>query len=314
MKKEILICLSLISLIFFSGCTLPWNQPLPTYKDDAITIEDYAVSTTEPYAGSSVTIKFLVQNNIEDPIKDVEVKFFDISGFSLQSLDCGPGIIPDEDNLKCSFGLDSLDYKPIKITLKAPEEEQITAPTKFTVSFLVSYTMSSERSVMIPVVDGRIKTEPESEFLVSEQKHGPVRVDFDFPIKRVRKEDDREIVERWVVAGEPFEVKFKFKHTGTLRNVEPINISGNVIKIELKGMYPIDPCDFTPTGKDVTTSSSSRNIILLSTRERNLLKCNFNVSKEENPYPEFLAELKLRYNYVYTFIKKETFTVKPSPF
>ena len=306
MKKEILICLSLIPLIFFSGCTLPWNQPLPTYKDDAITIEDYAVSTTEPYAGSRVTIKFLIQNNIEDPIKNVEVKFFDLSGFSDPSLDCGDGT--RNDSVTCYFSeLDSLDYKPIKITLKAPEEEQITAPTKFTVSFLVNYTMSSERSVMIPVVDGRIKTEPESEFLVSEQKHGPVRVDFDFPIKRIRKEDDREIIERWVVAGEPFEVKFKFKHTGTLRNVEPINITGDKIRIENKSIKIIEPCDF-----NITTSTSKRDITLLSTRERNLLKCNFNAT--ETKYPEFLAELKLSYNYTYTFIKKETFTVKPPPF
>ncbi len=160
---------------------------------------------------------------------------------------------------------------------------------------------------MIPVVDGRIKTEPESEFLVSEQKHGPVRVDFDFPIKRIRKEDDREIIERWVVAGEPFEVKFKFKHTGTLRDVEPINITGDKIRIENKSIEIIEPCDF-----DITTSTSKRDIILLSTRERNLLKCNFNAT--ETKYPEFLAELKLSYNYTYTFIKRETFTVKPSPF
>ncbi len=305
MKKEVLICLSLISLIFFSGCTFPWNQPsLPTYKDDAITIEDYAVSTTEPYAGSRVTIKFLIQNNIEDPIKNVEVKFFDLSGFSDPSLDCGD--VEPEDDVTCYFDeLDSLDYKPIKITLKAPEEEQITAPTKFTVSFLVNYTMSSERSVMVPVVDGIIKTEPESEFLVSEQKHGPVRVDFDFPIKRKRKEDEREIIERWVVAGEPFEVKFKFRHTGTLRDVEPINITK--IRIDYKGIEVIEPCDFKKE-----TNTSKRNILLLSTRERNLLKCNFNAT--ETKYPEFLAELKLSYNYTYTFIKRETFTVKPSPF
>lgn len=305
MKGKIFLSSSLILVLFLSGCTLPWSQPpLPTYKDDAITIENYAVSSTEPYAGSSVTIQFLVQNNIEDEIENIEVNFFDLSAFSNQSLDCGPNGNPKERS--CYFSLDSLDYRPIKITIKAPPEEVITAPTRFTISFYVKYNMSSKRSVMIPVIDGIIKTEPESSFLISEQKHGPVRVDFDFPIKRVRKEDNREIVERWVVAGEPFETKITFKHTGTLGNVQPINISNDSIKIELKEIERISPCDF---GEN---NFSLKNIVLLSPSERNLLKCNFNAT--DTSYPEYLAELSIEYNYTYTFIKRETFTVKPSIF
>lgn len=307
MKKEILFSLSLVFLIFLSGCTLPWTQTsLPTYRDDAITIEDYAVSSTEPYAGGSVTISFLVQNNIEEEIKGIEVNFFDLSGFSLQSLDCGPDAKNEGRN--CIFDLDSLDYQPIKITLKAPSEEVIKAPTRFTISFYARYNMSSKRSVMIPVVDGVIKTEPESTFLVSEQLHGPIRVDFEFPIKRVRKEDNREIVERWVVAGEPFEVKIIFRHTGTLSNVQPILIPNNSIKVELIGLnYTSLPCDFNNN-----TGFSLKNITLLSPSERNTLRCNFNATS--TAYPEYLAELSLSYNYTYTFIKRETFTVKPSTF
>ncbi|MFH7882552.1 MAG: hypothetical protein QW140_02435, partial [Candidatus Aenigmatarchaeota archaeon] len=303
--RKIFLPFSLILLVFLSGCTLPWDQhTLPTYKDDAITIENYAVSSTEPYAGGSVTIQFLVQNNIEDEIENVEVNFFDLSVFSLQKLDCGQDGIKGEKN--CSFKLDSLDYHPIKIALEAPSEEVITAPTRFTISFYVKYNMSSKRSVMIPVIDGIIKTEPESSFLVSEQKHGPVRVDFDFPIKRVRREDSREIVERWVVAGEPFETKITFKHTGTLRDVQPINISNNTIKIEVKELNRTSICDFG------VNNFSLKNIVLLSTSERNLLKCNFNATK--TGYPEYLAELSIEYNYTYSFIKRETFTVKPSIF
>lgn len=307
MERKIFLHFSLILLLFFSGCILPQSNQLPIYKDDAITIEDYAVSSMEPYAGSSVTIQFLVQNNVEDKIESVEVNFFDLSAFSLQKLDCGPGVQPN--NKSCYFSLDSLDYRPIKITLIAPTESIITAPTRFTVSFYIKYNMSSKRSVMIPVIDGVIKTEPEASFLVSEQKHGPVRVDFDFPIKRVRKEDNTEIVERWVVAGEPFETKITFKHTGTLRDVQPINISGEMIKLGLNGItYATSlPCDF-----NFSTHNSLKNILLLSTNERNLLKCNFNATNTN--YPEYLAELSIEYNYTYTFIKRETLTVKPSTF
>jgi len=306
MEKKIFLSSSLIFVLLLSGCTFPWQQPpLPTYKDDAITIENYAVSSTEPYAGSSVTIQFLVQNNVEDRIENIEVNFFDLSAFSPQSLDCGPNATKNEN--RCYFGLDSLDYQPIKITLKAPEENVIPTPTKFTISFYVKYNMSSKRSVMIPVVDGIIKTEPESSFLISEQKHGPVRVDFEFPIKRVRKEDNREIVERWVVAGEPFETKITFTHTGTLRDVQPINISNDTIRISLKDIkYATGlPCDFNNE-----TNFSNRNIILLSTTERRVLKCNFNATSTE--FPEYLAELSIEYNYTYAFIRRETFTVKPS--
>ncbi len=308
MKEKIFLSFGLILVLFLSGCTLPWFKPaLPTYKDDAVTIEDYAVSSTEPYAGSSVTIKFLVQNNIEDKIENIEVNFFDLSGFSFQSLDCGPN--SKQVDKTCFFSLDSLDYQPIKITLLAPSKNVITAPISFSVSFYVKYTIKSKRSVMIPVVDGVIKTEPESSFLVSEQKRGPVRVDFDFPIKRVRKEDNREIVERWVVAGEPFETKITFSHTGTLADVQPINISGDSIRIQLNRITyatPL-PCDFNPL-----TGSSTKNIILLSTSERKVLSCNFNAP--DTTYPEYLAELSIEYTYAYTFIKKETFTVKPAIF
>jgi len=339
MRKEFpAIFLTLILLL--SGCVLPFQNvwpfqnQLPTYKDDVITIENYALSSSEIYAGSSVTIQFLVQSNAEKEIKGVEVDFFDISAFQNLALDCGPGA--KKKGNKCVFDLNSLDYQPIKITLKAPNESVITAPTKFPISFKISYNMSSERSVMIPVVDGVIKTEPQSSFLVSEQLHGPVRVDFDFPIKRVRKEDDREIVERWVVAGEPFEVKITFDHTGSLENVRPIEILNGSIKIKVKELTPLQPCDFyiptyqtetkmilfkditllTPRERNVlqteTEMTSLKNITLLTPRERNVLKCNFNATKKD--YPEYLAELTIFYNYTYSFIKNEIITVKPPLF
>ncbi len=325
--KELFYLLPLLALvIFLSGCI--GQEVWGGGSNDVIVVNDISISTLNPSAGSTTTLSFNLQNNIDKVIDQVEVNFFDIPGFSVTKLECD--IIEANGDRKegnsCIFNnIDRYDVRKVSLSLRAPSKDVIRTRTPFTISYYVKYNHTAFRKANIPVIDGVTVTTPVGKFSQSSSEPGPVTIAFEPPVGKTEKRDGTIIKEYWGLVNTPFEVKINLAHVGSssVGSVQPINISE--LKIDLKqtlkramsdGVYL--PCDFentTPTDesilyvdiiKESVTPSSSKIFNIIPT-----LKCNF--EPVDKNMPEIMATIEADAKYTYQFIRSETLTVEPVP-
>ncbi len=292
--RRITILLSLGFLIFLAGCVQP--TPEDIYKNDVITIENYAVETFSPYSGSFTGISFDIQNNGDTTVKRVEVNFFDVPGFEVTSLKC-----QDEERFPsrtCVFNnFESLDTKKIEIKLKAPSN--VNSPTSYTVSYSVKYEHTGVREALIPIIDGKTVTKPLSKFSQSKPTYGPIQLDIQPSLEKEIKVDNKVVKEYWGIIGRIFETKFRFSNVGTVQGqVKDVEIPIGYIRLNTMGtLDETPPCDF-PQIKAVSVSYDT-------------LICNFSPRATEQSQPQYTAIIQVIYDYTYEYIKTETFVVQP---
>lgn len=287
-------------VVFISGCT--GSTPIK-FSNDAITIEQYVASPTKQYADSPITISFDVMNNVDDVVNDIEINFFDLPGFKILELNCGIGE-KKSDNICFFSSIEPLDFRTVSITLKAPSEELIKAPTQFTTSFFVGYRYSGHREANIPIIDQITLKAPTFKYVASSPSYGSIRVDFDPPIGRETKKGKQVIKEYWGVKGSTFNMKMTFKDVGSssIGTALPMNLSANDVSIKLTGIHVASdlPCSFE--GSETLTPMED---IMLG-RE---LSCNFVSDDFEDP--EKFATMAVNFDYNYKYLRTETLTIYP---
>jgi len=329
MRKLILL---LVLIVALSGCVNQGGVVLQ-YKNDIITVEDYSVSSLNPYVGSMTTLDFIIKNNGDKKVEWAEVIFFDRPGFNVNELFCegtkelkfGSGTACESDSdcpvntnefcdlsvKKCYKGclftdIESLDFRAVSLTLNA------NSPGTYAISYSVKYEYSGFRKADIPVIDGITRKEPIAKFSQSTPTYGPVVMDFEPPVGRQRKEDDKVIKEYWIVGDRPFEVKMNFKHVGSssVGTIQPVNISKGNVKLDLRRSLIIGvhdttklPCDFYEENNFLF----SKKDVLVPEK----LLCNFQSTPLEGP--ETMATIWAEFSYTYKYIKTENFNVKPLP-
>jgi hypothetical protein len=301
------IAVFIVIAVLFSGC-INTGQSGNQFTNDGITLDSYSVTTMKPFAGSSTTVQFNVQNSIDKPTRNVEVSFFDLPGFKIIKLDCGDGQKKDEST--CYYDkIDALDMRRFAITLQAPSSDLIKAPTDFPLSFLVKYDQTGYKQMNIPIIDDVTIHEPKSPYTESSPSYGPVKVSFEAPVGRETKKGKQVIQEHWSVKGSTFEIKFNFAYQGdsSIGDIIPVNISKENIHLEYtnveiaKDLY----CNFDGGGGQATANID---VDIPKTTSRSLI-CNF--VSETFPEAEKVATISVSYLYTYEFIKTEKITVMP---
>jgi hypothetical protein len=305
MRKIVLL---VILAVFFSGC-ISATTTTNNFKNDGITLDSYSVTVVKPYAGSSTTIQFNVQNSIDKPTRNVEVSFFDLPGFKILKIDCGDG--QKKDDHTCFYDkIDALDMRRFSISLQAPSSDLIKAPTEFPLSFSVKYDQTGYKQMNIPIIDDVTIHEPKTPYKESSASYGPVKVDFEAPVGRETKKGKSVIQEHWAVRDSMFQIKFKFSYQGdsSIGDIIPVNITKGNIHLEYtnveiaKDLY----CNFDGGGGQATANID---VDIPKTSSRSLV-CNFNSASFSEP--EKIATISVSYLYTYEFIRTETITVVPA--
>lgn len=297
--RKLILLLALVVLI--SGCT---STTTIKFSNNAITLEQYVVSSAKPYAGSATSISFDVTNNVDIPVNDIEINFFDLPGFRILNLDCGVGE-KREENICFFSSIDPLDFRTVSMTLQAPDKELIRAPTKFTISFYVSYRHSGFRQANIPIIDQVTMKTPTIKYVSSTPSYGPIKVDFEPPLGRETKKGKQIVKEYWGVKGSTFNVKMTFKEVGdsSIGTVLPTNISAGDLTADLTSIHVAEdlPCSFEGSSDHLV---ANEDVVMGKT-----LSCNFISDDFEDA--EIVSTIQIKFSYTYKYLRTETFTVYP---
>jgi|GEM_PF-3270491 len=308
-------------VVFLCGCDEGGeSSEADKYVADLITIEDHTVTRTDPYAGSITTISFLVKNNDDnygEYVSYVEVDFFDIPGFEVNSLECEGGKVQDRDNkiYKCIFddsqtegAIESDDMRAVSISLKAPSKDVVHTPMDLTVSYLITYHVDAFRESSVPIINSFRIEKPTTEFSQSVHADGPIFVEFKPPVGGTHEEEGKTVEEHWGVAGEPFELKLEFEDKGkaSVGDVQNVVLKKGDITLNIPGMKKSDEltCDFEQ-GDTSTVLVSEKDVEVPDD-----IVCNLEtVGTVESP--QITATLSAEFSYDYVFIKKQKFTIRP---
>ncbi|MBI2542803.1 MAG: hypothetical protein HYW24_01315 [Candidatus Aenigmarchaeota archaeon] len=330
--------IALLSLfVLVAGC-IDGNHTIVN-KNDVVTIENYFVTDPAPFTSTSskpvrTNIQFDVFNNGDQKIPYLEVDFFDLSGFTSDSINCGS--FAEKDGNKCIFtgernSLLPLDSRSITMSLITPKN--IESPTPYTVSFAVRYVYHGFRQVNIPIIDGVTKKEPTTQFKQSEPSVGPVVLDIEPSIERTIQVDDQTVKQYWGIGGDnplPFFTKFKFSHIGTVEGrIKDVNITRTNVRFgvsglqtasdsicsDFKGYDPAEigsnPSEFNIDGikfsipEQMSQFSTKHVLVPFDT-----LFCTFLADQKT---PEYAATISAYFAYKYEFIKSQEFAVQPLP-
>lgn len=291
--RRTVILLSLGVLVFLAGCIQTTSEDI--YKNDVITIENYAVDTYSPYSDSFTGISFDVQDNGDTTVKKIEVIFFDVPGFEVKSLKCQDQDASPQSKTCVFTNLESLDTRKVEIKLKAPN---VNSPTSYTISYSVKYDHTGSREALIPIIDGKTITRPLSKFTQSKPTYGPIILDIQPSLEKEIKIGNRIVKEYWGIAGRSFETRFKFSDVGKVQGqIKEVKIPIANIHLDTKNTLGIEkPCDFNEQKNPVSVTYD-------------VLICNF--SPKSDSQPQYTAIIEVTYDYTYEYIKTETFVVQP---
>lgn len=321
------LCIAIVGIVFLSGC-VDQGPAEAKYKDDIITIEEYYVSDLTPYVDSEVVIEFLLQNNGEDPVPRVKVKFFDYPGFEIVELKCmgtkpenGDMCIFDKGN---DFGeLVPFDVRKVDLKLRTPPSKDIERPTSLTIMYYVEYDYSGFRKMDLPIIDGETVRTPTSKYSQSTPTYGPIKLTFEAPERGEHKEDGKVVKDYWGVKGQPFEVRMKLTDVASsaLKGSSPTIKAGSIrldLKNSLERAYSVSkegkktmlPCDFCVGGEGDCPGTDSNYLYSNKTvKVPSELKCNFqSLSFDE---PELLATIWADFSYTYQYTLVEELEVQP---
>jgi hypothetical protein len=86
--KYIFLLIFLLLTLFLAGCINQPPQNQTTYEKNIIVIENYELSDSTIYNGSSATLRFDIKNKGRDTVEKVKVTFFNLGGFEKFNLNC----------------------------------------------------------------------------------------------------------------------------------------------------------------------------------------------------------------------------------
>jgi hypothetical protein len=311
----ILIIIAGVVIYFvLSKITLPpgeegsYQPPSVTYSNDIITVEKFEISETEPAPTTVVELSFYIKNNGDETVPKVEANFFSPFGkgetdFKINSIECedGNSFTTTQENLVIGGGCEFKEVKEgdmrlVKLKFTTPSKAPL-APVPYSLRYFIKYDYFGYRIANIPVVDGVTVKEPIIDFSQSQPTYGPVQLEFEPPIGGKEKVGETIIERYWGVKGRKFKVGITLKHVGTLEKVYPINI--NSIKLSLSQLKEEKPCDFE--------NLEIKSKVLYPDKPLKFV-CYFLPTGED---PQFLAQIKAEFNYVYQFEKEQTILVTP---
>jgi len=325
MRRHIplVFCMALISMVALSGCVGQEKTGGPQYKNDVITIEDYYVSNLKPYAGSEATMEFLVQNNGENPMGRVKVDFFSLSGLTIVELKCSgtdPEYSASRQSAGCTFdstnaagAIEPFDVRKVTMRLKMPDLE-LKTPKEFTVSYYVEYDYAGFRVANVPIVDGETVTKASTSFSQSTSSYGPIRLDFELPVRGEHKENGQTVKEYWGVKGQPFEIKMKFTNVATskLKDASPLLKAGKV-RLDVKEM--LNPMAGTGCGLCIGGASGCPGTNPKYAYPLKDVKVPAEVSCDFKPLgfetPEAMATMSADFSYTYRYVLSEKLSMQP---
>jgi hypothetical protein len=167
----------------------------------------------------------------------------------------------------------------------------------------------------IPIVDGVTRKKPMSDYTQSTPTYGPIRLEFEPPIRGERVEDDKTIKESWGVRDTPFKVEMDFKDVGSksIGSITDTVIEKEMVRLDLRGGLKIAkvgttelPCDFE---RDGVLYYSDDELAVPGT-----LICNFQstvFSGSGYDEPETTANIWAEFNYTYRYTKSQEFEIQP---
>lgn len=282
----ILVVFFLFLAVFFSGCiNQPNNQTAP-YVKDIIVIENYEISDSTIYNGSSATLRFVVKNKGKETVERVKLTFFNLGGFKSYNLKCYKAEIKDSE---CIFyNLKSGEDREVKLEVFAPERVPPEG-AGITVNFFIEYDVSRKAQAVVPIIDKTLLTKPLASFSSTQFGDGPVTFEFKLPEVSYGEK------------GRPFKIEMIVKDVGTYANKKTVKIpAGNIVLIPHK-LSKTSPCPhFDEYYK------STKEIIL---NPYDSLYCFFKSEDFEGSELDVLIEAT--YNYTYTFFRAQGFTIKP---
>jgi len=323
MRKQIpllfcLACMALVPMVVLSGCLSNQSAPKgPSYSNDVVTIEDYYVSNLNPYAGTDtepghVEIDFLLQNNGEFPVSHLTLEVNAPPGWQITSLAC-QGITSETitGGKRCAYNYDNIndaiqpfDVRSVSMFLQTPSN--ILKPTSFTLSYFISYDYIGYRKADLPVVDGVTLRKATSAYSESSPSYGPIRLDFNIPVRAEHVEGEQVVKEYWGVKGEPFEIIFSFTDVASQGyKASSVTLSKNSVTLDTKGSLELKsglPCDFAASGAVYVSSA-------VVSKMPGQLRCSF--VSNDFAEPEIFATLWASYTYKYRYTKTQTFEVQP---
>lgn len=298
----VVVIILLLSSSFpsFRGGTVVTRQAVK----DPITITDYFVSRTNPFADSIVTLKFKVNNNAKETIPEVRINFFDTQGLTITDVLCSYGC----DNSGNEIILRSLipfDSRQLSITFQTPSSAVIISPTKHTVKFSLSYQFSGTREAQIPIV-ANLNIVPTTKYIVSDPSDGPVVVDFEPPVGSEKFVRSSTTKVNYATEGELLEFRMRFRHVGSVSGaVVPFKIQKENVRIEMVG--------FVNAGKGRCDLEGSGNFLFPSEDVKvpdTELICNFEAQSFGSI--ESTGQIKVSYDYLYEIRREQVFNIQPS--
>jgi hypothetical protein len=287
-KKEIkyffLLTFFLLT-VFLAGCINQPPQNQTTYEKNIIVIENYELSDSTIYNGSSATLRFDIKNKGRDTVEKVKVTFFNLGGFEKFNLNCYKA---EKRDSECVFyNLKPDEGRNIKLEVFAPSS--VPKETGITINFFIEFDVSRKAQARIPIIDKALLAKPLSSFSSTQMGDGPVTFEF--------KLSEANFAEK----GKAFKVEMVLKDIGTYSGkMTPKIPAGNIILTP----YNISKTSLCPHFDD--SYKSTREVILNPSDE---LYCFFIPENFEGS--EMDALLLATYNYTYTFFKSQSFTIKP---
>lgn len=307
MKK---LLLPLILIIMLTAGCIDNGQGVVA---DVITIPDgsYIIHNAEPYAGSTTTMEFYVENQGRERIDNIELKFYELGGFTVVNLNCWkPATIQtSETDASCIFNdMKYNDKRKVVLTLQAPDEE-IKSATSIIVKYYLRYDFTGHRQAILPLVDDVTMTEPPMPYAPSSPSDGPIVLNFEPPKAGEVRQGQNIVVLYWAKKNVPFEMKMNFNRVGSdfLGTIQPINISAGDVNIKLTGLQIArfsgreTSCNFEGS----RTITSKEDVEVPGT-----LSCNF-ISSVGDFTGYYNTQIDALFKYTYEIRKEETFRIRP---
>jgi len=300
MKNELLF-IFLFMIIFISGCTIRSNLEIP-YDDNAIKLDNFLIQK-QVRPEKTVFIDFSVVNQVENPVKNLDIKISNTGGFTIEKISCEDGTSNENG---CSYDkLDSLDAKDISFLLRAPTREELgfVDPFESEITITVEYDYQGESIVVFPVLGYKETTERHMKI---GQSHGPIHVDIKPGFLLKYEENGRTVTEKdWATKEVPFDIEVSVNNVGSLgSSYEYPNIELNSFEIELKNLK-VDRSTENSCDLDGDTILTPKETISVPTELP--LICTINPISDP-------GKITAKYSYRYKFIKKETITITEKTF
>ena len=306
-SKWVVFILSLIVIAIVSGCIDQSDKDGIKYSNDALILDGYKTQT-RVFPNQDMFIEFWLTNQVENEVKNVDVKFFNPSVFKIIELKCGEDDVIGDT---CHFDeIKSLNAKIIHAGFKVPSEEEIgELGGTHRIQFSVEYDYDGESVLYFRILN--VEEESTETRMRTTQTTGPVHLEIEpgFIIE-VIEDSQKKTISDWVIEGMSFSVKVTGENVGKLGSgYEYPDIDIDDFNITLKNVNvnesDIDNCDF-----NVTDNILKKDDITISKKEEFRPLICILTPREGFPEPEIPGIIKADYSYKYEFVKTEKIKIE----